>query len=175
MKRNNEKIRRKKKSFPTHKTCFFFHSYWTPFIFKASNFFISPLFLNDLKCYRSTTLISTNHMWSLIATKQYTILVSWLGLVFVVFGGLFFFLSSSPPLLWGAITFSILIPFFDDFQICQQEGLMKVAIALVQNIHAGRQPQQFQSLAYEAAAMPCGFVDKGRNGLLWDGYSMWIC
>ncbi len=43
---------------------------------------------------------------------------------------------------------------------------MKVAIALVQNIHAGRQPQQFQSLAYEAAAMPCGFVDKGRNGLL---------
>jgi len=122
MKRNNEKIIRKKKSFPTHKMCFFFPSYWTPFIFKASNFFISPLFLNDLKCYRSTTLISTNHMWSLIATKQYTILVSWLGLVFVVFGGLFFFLSSSPPLLWGAITFSILIRFFDDFQICQQEG-----------------------------------------------------
>jgi hypothetical protein len=40
MKRNNEKITRRKISFPTHKMCFYF-SFWTPPTFKASIFFIS--------------------------------------------------------------------------------------------------------------------------------------
>jgi hypothetical protein len=39
-KRSNEKIARRKKSFPTHKTRFFLPSVWTPPTFKAFNFFI---------------------------------------------------------------------------------------------------------------------------------------
>jgi hypothetical protein len=42
MKRNNEKIARRKISFPTYKTLFFFFlSFRTPLIFKASDFLIS--------------------------------------------------------------------------------------------------------------------------------------
>jgi hypothetical protein len=36
-KKSNEKIRRKKKSFPTYKTCVF-SFLWTPLIFKSHNF-----------------------------------------------------------------------------------------------------------------------------------------
>jgi hypothetical protein len=54
-KMNNEKIIRKKKSFPTYKTCFFsFSSFWTPPTFKPHKF-IFLFILNNLKCYRSAT------------------------------------------------------------------------------------------------------------------------
>jgi hypothetical protein len=46
MKKSNEKITRRKISFPTHKMQFFlfFSSLWTPPTFKASNFLISCSF-----------------------------------------------------------------------------------------------------------------------------------
>ncbi len=45
-KKSNEKITRKKISFPTYKTCFFclFFSLWTPLTFKPHNFLISNSF-----------------------------------------------------------------------------------------------------------------------------------
>jgi hypothetical protein len=44
-KKSNEKItKKKKKSFPTYKTCFLFSSLWTPLIFKLHNFLISYSF-----------------------------------------------------------------------------------------------------------------------------------
>jgi hypothetical protein len=44
-------------NFHTYKQVFIFSCIWTPPIFKAHNFLISSSFLDDLKCYRSATLI----------------------------------------------------------------------------------------------------------------------
>jgi hypothetical protein len=40
--------------------------------FKPHNFLIFLFFLNQLKCYRNTTWSFTNHLRTLIATKQLT-------------------------------------------------------------------------------------------------------
>jgi hypothetical protein len=82
MKKNKEKITRKKI------TRFSYTS--TPIIFKVHNNIIFLFTLNNLKfkSYRNTTLSSTNHLRTLIATKQYT--KKFLGV----------------GELWGTITFS---------------------------------------------------------------------
>jgi hypothetical protein len=91
-KMSNEKITRRKISFPTYKTCFFsffFPPLWAPLIFKPHNFF--SFILNDLKRYVNTTWSSKNHLWTLITIKQHT--NNFVGVwepVFVAFGGLFF-------------------------------------------------------------------------------------
>ncbi len=85
---------------------FLFSSLWTPFTFKLHNFLISYSLLQE--CHLSWT----NHLSTLIATEQHT--KNFLGvqkLAFAVFRWKFVFLSSWPPLLWGAITFSFLIHF----------------------------------------------------------------
>jgi hypothetical protein len=50
MKRNIEKIARRKISFPTHKTCFFFSVFFGPFLLsKLLTFSVLFINLNDLK------------------------------------------------------------------------------------------------------------------------------
>jgi len=60
-KRSNEEVVRRKKSFSTHKMCFFpfISSVWTPPTFKASDFFQFLFILNNSKCYWSATFSST--------------------------------------------------------------------------------------------------------------------
>ncbi len=110
MKRNNEKIARRKISFPTHKTCFFFF-FLDPSYFQSFYLFHFLSILNDLKCYKSATFSSTNHVWTLITTKQLQFFFGWLGLSFSNVWW-FVFLNSWPPLIWGAKIFSILICFW---------------------------------------------------------------
>jgi hypothetical protein len=85
--------------------CFFsFLLISTPPIFKRHNFLISYSF----KVLLEHHLNSTNHFWILIATKQHT--RNFLGvqeLIFVAFNHLFIS-SFWPPLLLGAIVFSII-------------------------------------------------------------------
>ncbi len=71
-KTRNEEIARGKISFPTYKMhFFFFFLLFGPFLLsKLLSYFL--FILNDLKFYRSTTLSSTNHLWTLIATEQHT-------------------------------------------------------------------------------------------------------
>jgi hypothetical protein len=60
IKRSNEKITRRKISFPTYKLgVFFFPPLWAFPIFKLHNFFLFFI-LNDLKRYRSVTRSFTN-------------------------------------------------------------------------------------------------------------------
>jgi hypothetical protein len=63
-KTSNEKIARRKISFSTYKTSFFFlfSSLCTRPTFRAHKFLVFLFILNDLKCYRSTTFSSTNHL-----------------------------------------------------------------------------------------------------------------
>jgi hypothetical protein len=61
MKRSNEKIIRRKISFPAHEIDFFFPSLHL-LIFKAFNFSHFLFILNNLKCYRNATFNSTNHL-----------------------------------------------------------------------------------------------------------------
>jgi hypothetical protein len=72
----------------------------------------------------SITWISTNHLWTLITTKQHT--RNYLGVresAFVMFDGLFF-LSSGLLGLWGFVTFSFLINFLQlsESQMHPKEG-----------------------------------------------------
>jgi hypothetical protein len=60
-KESNKKITRRKIIFSTYKMRFFF-SLWTPPTFKAFDFLSFFFTLNDLKCYRSVTFSSTNHL-----------------------------------------------------------------------------------------------------------------
>jgi hypothetical protein len=91
-KRNNEKITRRKISFPTYKLCFFkFFLHFGPLLLSNLIVFFSLFILNNLKCYRSATWSCTNHLGTLIATKQH--IKKFLGvweLTFVVLGGLEF-------------------------------------------------------------------------------------
>jgi hypothetical protein len=67
---------------------------------------------NDLKCYKSTTWSSSNHLGTLMTTEQHTknfFECSRMGLCNVQW---FVFLNSRPPVLWGAISFSILFQFW---------------------------------------------------------------
>jgi hypothetical protein len=102
--KNNEKITRREISFATYKTFFipFFSFLWTHRTFKLHNFFIFYSFQNCLKCCRNTTWSSTNHLWTLILTKQHTrIFLHVHELAFVAFGGFFFRVFDL--LLWGTI------------------------------------------------------------------------
>jgi hypothetical protein len=74
MTRRNEKIARRKISFPTYKTCFFsFFFLCGPLLLsKLITFFYSLFILNDLKFSRSPTLSSTNYVGTLAATEQHT-------------------------------------------------------------------------------------------------------
>jgi hypothetical protein len=102
---------------------FFFPSLWT---LLHSNL-VTILFLiilNNLKCYRSATWCSTNHLWTLAAPEQHT--KNLLGVqesAFVIFGGLFSWVLN-PSFLWGNITFSFLIHFQRLLVclMCQEEG-----------------------------------------------------
>jgi hypothetical protein len=126
MKRSNEKIARRKMSFLTHKMHFFsfyFLLFGPLLLSKLSNFLISRSFLNYLKCYRRATFNSRNGFWTLIATKQHPRnFFERLRMGFVLFNGLFLWVFDS-LLLWGAVTFSILIFFwrFLMHQMCQWE------------------------------------------------------
>jgi len=63
-KMSNEKIARRKISFSTYKMSFFslFFSLCTRPTFRAHKFLVFLFILNDLKCYRSATFNSTNHL-----------------------------------------------------------------------------------------------------------------
>jgi len=125
-KRSNEKITRRKYAFQLTKHVFFifFSFLWISLIFKPHNFFIFLFILNDLKCYRSTTWSSTNHLGTLIAIESNIQGMSWVfgnRLLWCLVDCLFEFLT---PLLWRARTFSFLIRFWQLLvcQMCQEEG-----------------------------------------------------
>jgi hypothetical protein len=98
--RISEKIARWKISFSAYRTLFYFiFLFFWPFL--LSDLITFLFILNDLKCYKSTTWSSTNHLWTLIAREKHTrnffecfeinlCSVRW-----------FVLLSSWPPLLWG--------------------------------------------------------------------------
>jgi hypothetical protein len=72
-KRSNEKIARRKICFSTDKTRFFLFCFsLDPSYFQISLLSHFLFNLNNLKCYRSATLSSTNHLGTLIATEQHT-------------------------------------------------------------------------------------------------------
>jgi hypothetical protein len=48
------------------------HLLWDPSYFQTSQFSYFLFILSNLKCYRNTTWSSTNHIWSIMAIKQYT-------------------------------------------------------------------------------------------------------
>jgi hypothetical protein len=90
-------------------------------IFKPHNLFIF-YFLNNLKCYRSTTWSSTNHLVILISTEQHT--SKFLGVYELTFVcSMICFFEFWPPLIWGAVTFSFVICFqwLLLCQMCQEE------------------------------------------------------
>jgi hypothetical protein len=70
--RINEKITRRKISFPTYKTCFFFFLLFGPLFLSNPGLSYFLFILNDLKCYKNIAWSSINHVWTLTATKQHT-------------------------------------------------------------------------------------------------------
>jgi hypothetical protein len=84
--------------------------FWTLLTFKPRKFFYILFILNNLKCYRSITWNSTNHLSTLLAIEPHTRIFKCLGIGFCNIWW-FVFLRFWPPLLWGAITFSILFRF----------------------------------------------------------------
>jgi hypothetical protein len=108
-----------KKTFILTKHVFSFFFYLDPSYFQSS--WLSHFFfiLNDVKCYRSTTLSSTNSLGTIIAIEKHK--RKFLGVQELVVVCSFQFLT---PLLWGAITFSFLIYFWRFLmpQMRQEEG-----------------------------------------------------
>jgi hypothetical protein len=73
MKMGNEKLARRKLSFATHKTSFFLFFFSLDPSYSQSFELSHFLFIfNDLKCNRSTTFSSRNHLRTLLATEQHT-------------------------------------------------------------------------------------------------------
>jgi len=88
---------------------FFFFVFFWPLLLSTLITFL--LILNDLKCYKSTTWSSTNHLGTLIAREQHTRnFLSVQELAFVVLGGLFCWVLD--PLYFEVLTFPFLIYFW---------------------------------------------------------------
>jgi hypothetical protein len=108
-----------KKTFILTKHVFSFFFYLDPSYFQSSWLSYFFFILNDVKCYRSTTLSSTNSLGIIIAIEKHK--RKFLGVQELVVVCSFEFLT---PLLWGAITFTFLIRFsrFLMLQMRQEEG-----------------------------------------------------
>jgi hypothetical protein len=97
----------KKNNFPTYKT--FFILFFGPLLFPNLVTFLFLFILNNLKCYRSATYNSINHLWTLITRKQnIRNFVNVWEPAFVAFGG-FFFEFLTPSTLKGHNFFNSII------------------------------------------------------------------
>jgi hypothetical protein len=99
-KRSNEKITRRKISLPTYKTCFFFPLIIGTLLLSNLITFLFFIHFKRFKVLQCTIWSSTNHLGTLITTKQHTRNLFWcLRISFVMFGGLFFWILN--PLYFG--------------------------------------------------------------------------
>jgi hypothetical protein len=101
-KRSNEKITLRKISFLTYKMHFYFFFSLYPHLLSNLITFLFLTHFKQLKLCKSSLNSNSN--------KSIQGSFWMLGMTFVMFIGLFF--SSWPPLLWGVVTFSILIQFW---------------------------------------------------------------
>ncbi len=107
----------KKKTFIFTKHVYLFFLFG-PFLLSKLTTFSFLLHLNDLKCYRSAILSFTNNLGIIITIEQHK--RKFLGVQELIMVCCFEFLT---PLLWGAITFSFIIYFWQFLvpEMCQKE------------------------------------------------------